>query len=66
MSLEDEVTKIMSDALNGNPVAQRALIDGTPIISNVGSADMVSIMESIMMGNRAAIIHIARRVDGSA
>jgi hypothetical protein len=63
MSLEDDVTKIMNDALHSNPVAQRAATGDGPIISDTGSEDMIGIMESMIVGSRNAIIHLARYVD---
>ena len=63
MSLEDEVTRIMNEALKGNPDVEKALADGTSLISDVGSDHMVSMMESMIMGNRNAIICLSRYID---
>lgn len=64
MSLEDEVKMIMGDAIKNNPVAQRALA-GVDLVddTHANSDDMASIMSSMNMGNRNAIIHLARHVD---
>jgi hypothetical protein len=62
MALEQEVEKIMSNAIKSNPDILDALIKDDPF-DDTDPEKIKTMMWSIIMGNRKSILHIARHID---
>ncbi len=63
MSLVDEVTKLMNDAIKLNPIALAASTGLTAPIDPSDVCAMVELHAAALLGQRRAILHIARQID---
>jgi hypothetical protein len=62
MMLVQEVEEIMSNAIKNNPDILDALIKDEPF-DDTDPEKIKTMMWSIIMGNRKAILHIARHIE---
>jgi len=62
VSLEEEVETIMERALKASPSALRAITDEGPIDPS-SIQDALSVMSGMLVGQRKAILRIAREID---
>lgn len=59
MTLQEDIEKIMKDAIAATPAAIRATTGGDPI----GPADTLDILGGAERGHREAILRLAREIE---